>query len=99
MNKLIPTETAKFFQTEYVDEIFENSQVIKNGMALPLEIELSVIDSCTRQCFCCPRGDETIAPKTGVTMRPNLYNKLASELKEIGYKGLIMCSGFIFLRL
>ena len=88
------TDTAKFFQTEHIDEIFKKGQVIKDGVALPLEIELSLVDACTRQCFCCPRGDDTLAPNTSLKMTPQLYNKLASELKELGYKGLIMLSGF-----
>ena len=48
----MPTETAKFFQTEHIDEIFEAGQVIKDGVPLPLEIEVSLVDSCTRECFC-----------------------------------------------
>ena len=94
MAKLPPTETAKFFQTEHIDNIFHNGVVIKDGIPLPLEIELSLIDSCTRKCSCCPRGDDTIAPNTGLKMIPYLYKKMASELKELGYKGLVMLSGF-----
>ena len=63
------TETAKFFQTEHIDEIFEKGVVFRDGIPLPLEIEISLIDSCTRECFCCPRGDDTIAPKTSLKMR------------------------------
>lgn len=88
------TETAKFFQTEHIDEIFNAGQVIVDGVPLPLEIEISLVDSCTRACFCCPRGMEDIAPKTNLALTPMLYKKLASELKELGYKGLIMLSGF-----
>lgn len=88
------TETAVFFQTEHIDEIFKNGQVQKNGIPLPLEIEISLVDSCTRQCFCCPRGNDEIAPKTSLKITPFLYKKLAEELKEIGYKGLVMLSGF-----
>ena len=88
------TETAKFFQTEHIDEIFEQGQVIKDGVALPLEIEMSLVDSCTRNCFCCPRGDDTLAPNTELVMQPNLYRVLGDELKMLGYKGLIMLSGF-----
>lgn len=88
------TETAKFFQTEHIDEIFDAGQVFKDGIPLPLEIEISLVDSCTRECFCCPRGKEDVAPKTSLKMTPFLYKKLARELKEIGYKGLCMLSGF-----
>lgn len=38
------TETAKFFQTEHIDEIFKNGVVIKDGVPLPLEIEISLVD-------------------------------------------------------
>ena len=88
------TETAKFFQTEHIDEIFENYQTFKDGIPLPLEVEISLIDSCTRQCFCCPRGDDSIAPNTPIKMTPYLYKKLASNLKDVGFKALIMLSGF-----
>jgi len=88
------TDTAKFFQTEHIDEIFEKGQVILHSVPLPLELELSIVDACTRKCFCCPRGDETLAPNTSLKMIPHLYNKLADELKVLGYKGLIMLSGF-----
>ncbi len=90
----MPTDTAKFFQTEHIDEIFEAGQVFKDGIPLPLEIEISLIDSCTRHCFCCPRGNDEIAPNTSLKVTPFLYKKLAKELKEIGYKGLVMLSGF-----
>lgn len=94
MANLFPTKTARFFQTEHIDEIFHNGVVIKDGIPLPLEIELSLVDSCTRNCSCCPRGDESIAPNTSLEMTPYLYKKIAKELKEFGYKGLIMLSGF-----
>lgn len=94
MSKLVPTETAKFFQTEYLDEVFHDGLVIKDGIPLPLEIEISCVDACTRNCDCCPRGMEDIAPHTSLKLTSLLYNKMAKELKEIGYKGLIMLSGY-----
>jgi len=88
------TDTAKFFQTEHIDEIFEAGVVIKDGIPLPLEIELSVVDACTRTCHCCPRGNDEIAPNTSLKMTKTLYKSLAKQLRDIGYKGLVMLSGF-----
>lgn len=87
------TETAKFFQTEHIDEIFKNGVVIKDGVPLPLEIEISLVDRCTRTCDCCPRGDDSVAPHTELRMHQNLWSSLAGQLKGLGYKGLIMLSG------
>jgi len=89
----MPTKTAVFFQTEHIDKIFEDGVVIKDGIPLPLEIELSLVDACTRTCHCCPRGNDEIAPNTNIKMTETLYGTLATELKGLGYKGLIMLSG------
>lgn len=88
------TDTAKFFQTEHIDDIFANGEVIKDGYPLPLEIEISLVDACTRKCEFCPRNNDEIAPNTSLKITRYLVNKLARELKEIGYKGLIMFSGY-----
>jgi len=87
-------ETAKFFQTEYIDDIFNNCVVIKDGIPLPLEIELTLSDSCNRNCKCCPRGNEDIAPNTNLEVTQFLYKKIAKELKELSFKGLIMLGGY-----
>jgi len=88
------TKTTAFFQTEYIDDIFDKSVVIKDGILLPLEIELSLVDSCNRNCEQCPRGNEDIAPNTSLELTPYLYKKLAKELKELGFKGLVMLGGY-----
>lgn len=90
-----PTKTAIKFQSTHIDDIYEQAHVIRDGYPLPLEIELSLVDACTRRCpGFCPRGNERIAPNTGLRMTRYLYTKLANDLKEIGYKGLVMFSGY-----
>lgn len=87
-------ELARFFQTEHIDDIFDKAVVIKDGIPIPLEVELTLKDACTRACKFCPRSDDAIAPKTNIEITPKLYKSIAQQLKDIGFKGLIMLSGY-----
>ena len=87
-------EVIKLFQTEHIDTIFEHGVVLKDGIPLPLEIELSLVDACTRHCTSCPRNNDTIAPHTSLRMTDFLYKKIAQELKTLGFNGLVMLSGY-----
>ena len=61
---------------------------------IPSWIELSIIDVCNRTCSFCPKSDPKIAPDTYQKMQMSLINKLANELKEIGYKGSVVLCGY-----
>ena len=84
----------QFFQTEHIDELFDRSVVLKNGIPLPLEIEIGLVDACTRACKFCPRSNDEIAPRTSLRITPHLYRKIAKELKDLKFKGLVMISGY-----
>lgn len=92
--KDIPIDTSKFFQTECIDETFYQAINIKDGIPLPLEIEISPVDSCTRSCAYCPSGKEEIAPHTSLRMTPYLYRSIAEELRELKFKGFISICGY-----
>jgi MoaA/NifB/PqqE/SkfB family radical SAM enzyme len=82
------------YQTQHIDDIFYNANSSYKGYPLPLEIELSLVDSCNRTCAVCPRANDEIAPNTSLKMAIPLYKKIAVELKEIGFNGLIMLGGY-----
>ena len=87
-------ELVQFFQTEHIDEIFAGAVVKKDGISLPLEVEISLVDACTRHCEFCPRNDDSIAPHTSLKMTSKLYKGIARELRDIGFKVLLMVSGY-----
>jgi len=64
------------------------------NVPLPTYIELSLIDVCNRTCLFCPKSDPTKAPDTYQKMSRTLVDKLAAELKKIGYKGSIAFCGY-----
>jgi len=64
------------------------------NVPLPKWIELSLIDVCNRTCSFCPKSDPTVAPDTYQKMSRLLIDKLASELKTIGYEGSIVLCGY-----
>lgn len=82
------------YQTEHIDEIFAKSKRSFQGIPLPLEIELSLLDSCNRACPNCPRNNDTIAPNTSLEMPQKLYKQIARQLQEIGFNGLVMLGGY-----
>ena len=84
----------RFFQTEHIDDIFDKAVTRKDGLLIPLEIEISLVDACTRHCKFCPRDNDALAPNTSLRMTKELYKRIAQELKDIGFKGLLMISGY-----
>ena len=64
------------------------------GIPLPAIVEVSESGTCNRKCSFCPRSaPEFLDVKEFID--PNLLNKLARELHEIGFKGLFLFSGFV----
>ena len=63
-------------------------------LPLPSWIELSIIDVCNRKCSFCPKSDENIAPDTYQKSSVFMFEKLANELKEIGFNGAFALCGY-----
>lgn len=63
------------------------------GIPIPSLIEISVTGRCNRTCAFCPHGDPNF-PNLNQTVEPALIDKLARQLAEIGFRGLILFSGF-----
>ena len=65
-----------------------------SGIPLPSIVEISESGVCNRKCSFCPRSDPEFA-EVNDFIRPELVEKLASELAEINYSGLVLFSGFV----
>lgn len=74
--------------------VSENIKIDTNGVPLPSWIELSPIDICNRVCSFCPKSDDSVAPNQNQKMPSLLYNKIANELKELGFTGTVMIAGY-----
>ena len=64
------------------------------NVPLPTWLELSLIDVCNRTCSFCPKSDPAVAPDTYQKMSRLLINKLVSDLKKIGFRGVIGLCGY-----
>ena len=73
--------------------IIDTLQFYKD-IPLPSWIELSLIDTCNRDCTFCPKSDESIAPNTHQKMERLLIDKLHNDLKDINYKGAFCLCGY-----
>ena len=76
------------YQTEHIDDIFSKCK------GTLWEVELSIIDACNRKCPSCPKSNDLLAPNTWLEMPPALYTKIANNLKEMNFDGLVMLCGY-----
>jgi radical SAM protein with 4Fe4S-binding SPASM domain len=65
-----------------------------NGVPLPSLVEISDSGTCNRACSFCPRSDKDY-PDIKEFISNKLINKLANELCEVSYEGVILFSGFV----
>lgn len=72
----------------------QSVQMHGDNMPLFSWLELSPVDVCNRHCLFCPKGDDDISPNQNHSMPPVLYEKIASELKELKYQGTVMLAGY-----
>ena len=56
-------------------------------------IELNINEICNRVCPFCPRVDPEIYPNQNIHMSVDLAEKIASELKQIEFTGIVNISG------
>lgn len=72
-----------------------NSQVQNyNGIPLPSIVEISESGTCNRTCSFCPRSAPNFEDKKEF-INESLSVKLADQLNDLGYRGLILFSGFV----
>ena len=64
-----------------------------NAVVLPGIVEISESGTCNRTCAFCPRSDPAY-PDVKEFIEPGLLEKLARQLGECGFSGLIIFSGF-----
>ena len=74
--------------------IVDDEMAFLKDTPIPSWIELSIIDVCNRSCIFCPKVDPKVAPNTYQKMNMVLINKLAKDLKKIGYKGSVTLCGY-----
>ena len=78
-----------------VDELINKStKTTDDGIPLPSWIEISPTDFCNRKCLFCPKGDDSIAPNQRLEMPKQLCEKIATELKDLNFKGTVMLAGY-----
>lgn len=71
-----------------------------DGRPLFSWLELSLTELCNRSagsakpCTFCPRIDRDVYPNVGLHMRMPLVRKMAEELKELSYEGVIVLCGY-----
>ena len=67
---------------------------LHNGKPLPSIVEISESGTCNRFCSFCPRSDPNfIDIKDFISFE--MIEKLASQLAEVNYQGLVLFSGFV----
>lgn len=70
-----------------------NEVVNYKGLPLFSFIELNINEICNRKCPFCPRVDPKIYPNRNIHMSLELAEKIAEQLKELKFSGIINISG------
>ena len=67
---------------------------LHNNQPLPSVVEISESGTCNRVCSFCPRSDPNFEDiKTFISFE--MIDKLAVQLAEVNYQGLVLFSGFV----
>ena len=64
------------------------------NLPLPSEIEISESGICNRKCSFCPRSDPKYEDIKEFISK-DLVSKIANELSDLNYRGVIRFSGFV----
>ncbi|MBF0588133.1 MAG: SPASM domain-containing protein [Magnetococcales bacterium] len=59
-----------------------------------LTVELNITELCNRICPFCPRVNPEVYPNLNLSMDLKISEKIAEDLKQMGYKGRISFSGY-----
>ncbi len=73
---------------------FKQTNNNKNVFDSLVVIEINLTELCNRKCIFCPRVDPKVFPNRNLHMDLNLTKKIASNLRDINYKGRLSFSGF-----
>ena len=73
--------------------ISDRYKELEGAVVLPGVVEISESGTCNRTCAFCPRSDPAY-PDVKEFIEPGLLEKLARQLGECGFGGLIIFSGF-----
>jgi len=70
-----------------------NDVVRHKGLPLFSFIELNINEICNRVCPFCPRVDPKIYPNQNIHMDMEIVEKIAEQLKELNFTGIVNISG------
>jgi len=70
-----------------------NEVVELNGTPLFSFIELNINELCNRVCQFCPRSDPKVYPNQNLHMSLETAGKIADQLRQIGFNGIVNISG------
>lgn len=57
-------------------------------------VEFNLTELCNRKCVFCPRVDPEVYPNRNLSMEPSLFEKIMTDLHDLGYTGRILFSAF-----
>ena len=77
-------------KSAFIDEV----QYFNDGTPMFSWIDISLTELCNRVCSFCPRADKDFYPNQNLHLDLTLASKVASELREIGYKGGVVFCGY-----
>ena len=88
-------------KNNYIDTGIKRKKNIVNdafklieGQPMPSVVEISESGTCNRKCIFCPRSAPDF-PDVKEFISPTLIKKLAEELSEFDYSGIVLFSGFV----
>ncbi len=67
---------------------------LHEGIPLPSQIEISLIDACNRKCVFCPKSNDDVAPDTFQKMSRKIIDSIHDQLLKINFKGIICICGY-----
>ena len=76
-------------KSHYIDHV-----QVSNGLPLFSWIDINPTELCNRKCVFCPRVNESEYPNQHLFMSQTLAKKIADELRELQYQGVVVFSGY-----
>ena len=67
---------------------------IYDGLPIFSWIDINTTELCNRKCVFCPRIEEIVYPNQHLHMDVELAQKIAAQLEELQYKGVVVFSGY-----
>ena len=82
------------FKNKTVTERMQLFNYKNKELPLPTEIEISESGTCNRKCSFCPRSADGFEDVKEFISK-DLVSKIANELSDLNYRGVIRFSGFV----